>query len=62
MVTLATGLKDSLGLQAKFTGRVTLLPARQLYACSPSVTLQVKHEQITKLENYLFPKQKYDKL
>ena len=29
-VTLATGLKDSPGLQAKFTGRVTLLPKTTL--------------------------------
>ena len=29
-VTLARGLKDSQGLQAKFTGRVTLLPETTL--------------------------------
>ena len=29
-VTLARGLKDSLGLKAKFSGRVTLLPETTL--------------------------------
>ena len=44
-------------------GRVTLLPEITLRLLRfSSVTLQVKHEQITKLENNLFPKQKYDKL
>ena len=56
-VTLVRGLKDSPGLQATFTGRVTLLPETTLRLLRFG-----KYDQISKLESNLFPKQTYDKL
>ena len=61
-IALARGLRDSPDLQAKFTGRVTLLPETtlRLLRFGDLVSKARKNNKTGKLN--LFPKQKYDKL
>ena len=60
-VTLARGVKDSPGLQAKFTGRVNVLleTTQRLLRFG---NLACKARTDNKTGKYLFPKQKYDQI
>ena len=58
----ARGLKDSPGLQEKFTVRVTLLPETATLRLLRFVNFVRKARTDNKTGTNLFPKQKYDKL